>query len=65
MSDVIRLLDSIGGEVAESEIVHHEGEAAVIDAFELAEAGLVEVRTYFSLTEAGRERLELTAGEPA
>lgn len=55
--DAIRKLDEIGGDVAESEVIHHLGEAAVIELFELAEQGLVEVRTHFALTPAGRAAL--------
>ena len=53
--EAIRKLDEIGGDVDESEIIHHLGEAAVIELLDLAEQGLVEARTTFSLTGAGRQ----------
>lgn len=54
---LLRTLDEIGGEVAEDELVHHLGKAAVYDAFEAAELGLDEAQTTFTLTDAGWERL--------
>ena len=55
---VLRKLDEIGGDVLGAELVHHLGNDALYDAFELAEQGLVEARTYFTLTAEGRERIE-------
>lgn len=49
----IRKLDEIGGVVDEAEIIYHLGEAAVIELLDLAEQGLVEARTTFSLTGEG------------
>lgn len=60
---VLRKLDEIGGWVTASEIAHHLGPDAVYEAFEATEQGLVESRTSFALTDAGRDRL--TAGESA
>jgi len=54
---LLRTLDEIGGEVAEAELVHHLGKAAVYDAFEAVELGLVEAQVTFTLTDAGREAL--------
>lgn len=61
--DVLRALDSIGGWVVASELAYHLGRDAAYEAFEATEEGLVESRTYFSLTDAGRERLGLTGAE--
>lgn len=57
----LRKLDEIGGSVLGSELAYHLGKDAIYDAFDLAEEGLVEARTYFSLTDKGRE--ELTGGD--
>lgn len=53
---VLRTLGQIGGEVAEAELVYHRGEGAIFEAFELAEQGLITVRTTFELTPTGGER---------
>jgi len=60
---VLRKLDEIGGEVLGRELAYHLGADSLLDAFELAEQGFVEARTFFSLTDAGRERL--TGGDSA
>jgi hypothetical protein len=49
---ILRKLDSIGGDVEEEEIVHHCGEDAPLELFEAEAEGLVESKTYFTLTEA-------------
>lgn len=54
---ILRKLDEIGGDVLGAELVHHLGRDALYDAFELAEQGLVEARTYFTLTPEGQERI--------
>lgn len=56
---ILRKLDSIGGEVEDSEIAHHCGPDAVIELLEAETEGLVVSRTFFELTERGggfRER---------
>lgn len=57
MLKALQLLDSIGGDVACSEIAHHLGAGAVLELFEAETQGLVESRTEFTLTEAGRAKL--------
>lgn len=56
--ELLARLEEIGGWVDDGEIVYHLGEKAVLDLFEAEAEGLVETRTLFTLTEAGREAIE-------
>lgn len=55
--ETLRKLEEIGGWVRASELAHHLGPDAAYEAFELVELGLLESRTYFSLTPAGQSAL--------
>lgn len=59
MSDLRRqaleLLDEIGGDVQGSEVIYHLNDAAFLELFEAARDDLVEAKTYFTLTDRGRE----------
>jgi hypothetical protein len=54
---ILRKLDSIGDDVEEEEIVHHCGEDAPLELFEAEAEGLVESKTFFTLTDKGRASL--------
>lgn len=65
MIDVLRKLDEIGGEVAEAELAYHLGPEAAEVARRAAADGLVETRTYFSLTDKGKAAIEHRDEVPA
>lgn len=53
LREALEKLDEIGGWVSGAEILHHLGSAAYAELHEAAADGLVDVRTEFTLTDAG------------
>ncbi len=53
----LALLAEIGCDVCEQEAKYHLGEATVYELYELAEQGLVEAKTTFTLTDKGAEEV--------
>lgn len=53
--EILTKLEQIGGDVEACELAYQLGHDSVFGAWQLAEQGLVSTRTYFSLTDSGRE----------
>ncbi len=61
MSDlltILRKLDSIGPDAEDTELAYHLGDEAIVELLEAETEGLVESKTYFTLTERGGGPLE-------
>ena len=55
--EILQKLEDIGGDVEARELAHHLGRDSVFGAYQLVEDGLLESKTFFTLTDRGREHI--------